>query len=173
MENIIIIIIFSITLYVILFNDKKVENMSAGDPRKPEKCFYDYELLRSHGVFVDAVDKDINLLKRLKGKLLPIVCILELVANRKNGWDRYLDSESNKKGGIGRKAALTQNLKANFDKVKDFAMDNGLEFLMKPYKMMVTTLDDKGTETKVEKEVNVIKDFEEIIIKKLDTIDYG
>ena len=38
---------------------------------------------------------------------------------------------------------------------------------------MVTTLDDKGTETKVEKEVNVIKDFEEIIVKKLDTIDYG
>ena len=47
----IILICFAIFLYYVLTSKQTVEHLRS-DPRKPEKCFYDYELIALHGIFV-------------------------------------------------------------------------------------------------------------------------
>ena len=109
----IILICFTIFLYYVLTSKKTVEHLKS-DPRKPEKCFYDYELIALHGIFVSALEKDMAQLRKVKGKILGSICILDLVVNKKTGWDKFLDSQGNKYGINNRKATLTKYLSEEF-----------------------------------------------------------
>ena len=94
MYKIIIIILFLLAFNVIF--TKKIEKMTPL-PR-PERCFYDFELINLHNIFMEALSKDTSTQKVMKNKILPAVCILDLVANRKVGWEGFLDHEAKKRG---------------------------------------------------------------------------
>ena len=166
MYQIILLILFSLMIYV-LFN-KNIEKMSTTP--KPERCFYDFELITLHNIFMDALSKDTATQKIMKNKILPAVCILDMVANKKQGWAGFLDYEANKRG-TNRALALRLFLYNEYYKVYTYAIDNGLGFLTKPYEMEVKTIDPTTGDTIViKKEVNIMKEFEDIINKKLLTI---
>jgi len=163
MENIIIFIIFLITSYIIFINQtKNKENFKKSDPKIPEKCFYDDELVGIHNMFVLAMKNDIDLLPKVKGKLLAAVCILDLVANKKPGWDKYLDSES-KKRGSNKKEALTQVCNEFMAVAKIFFLKNNLIYLLAPIPITAG------------KEVTYLPSnfeaYEKLINKKINDID--
>lgn len=166
MYQIILLVLFSLLLYVIFNNN--VEKMTTTP--KPERCFYDFELITLHNIFMDALSKDTATQKIMKNKILPAVCILDMVANRKQGWDGFLNHEANRRG-TNRSGALRAYLYDEYKKVYNYAIDNGLGFLTQPYKMEVKTINPTTGDTIVEeKTVNIMKEFEDIINKKLSTI---
>jgi hypothetical protein len=166
MYQIILIILFSLMIYV-LFNNN-IEKMSSLP--KPERCFYDFELITLHNIFMGALAKDPSVQRTMKNKILPAVCILDMVANRKQGWDGFLNHEANKRG-TNREMALRLYLNNEYTKVYNYAIDNGLEFLTRPFKMEVEKIDEtSGKQILVEQEVNIMKEFEDLINKKLSTI---
>jgi hypothetical protein len=170
MYQIILLILFLLVLYVVFFNSNgyNIEKMTATP--KPERCFYDFELITLHNIFMDALSKDQAIQKIMKNKILPAVCILDMVANKKQGWSGFLDYEANKRG-TNKAFALRLYLNDEYTKVYTYAIDNGLGFLTQPYKMEIKTINPTtGDTVVVEKEVNVMKEFEDIINKKLLTI---
>ena len=186
MLKIIISILVSILVYIILdrppvknkpyFKDKSyiknkpfiLEKLKTTDPKKPEKCFYDYELIGLHNIFASALSADADKLKRMKDKILPSICILSLVLNKQSGWDKFLDNQASKYG-TDRMGALKKYLEEEYTKIKNHAVLNGLEFLTKPYSLKIEKVDpttgDKVEETK---EVNVLQELEDIIKKKIE-----
>lgn len=187
MENIIILITFTIVLliYMDYFKKKNIEKLKVkkSDPTEPEKCFFDFELKELHGIFVNALGNDIVGLKKIKGKLLPSVCILDMIINKKVGWDKYLDSLGNKYGMPFRKVSALMYLKEEYDAVVKFAKQNGFDFLTKPseievpfnpkrYKAGSTTeeeIDPVTGKIKMDKKtIDVLKEFKEKILAKLD-----
>jgi len=187
MENIIILITFSVVLliYMDFFKKKNIEKLKTkvSDPTQPEKCFFDFELKELHGIFVNALGNNLVGLKKIKGKLLPSVCILDMIINKKVGWDKYLDSLGNKYGSPFRKISALLYLKEEYDAVVKYAKDNGLEFLTKPseievpfnpkrYKAGSTTEEETDPVTggikKDKKMIDVLKEFQEKILAKLD-----
>ena len=187
MENIIILITFTIVLliYMDYFKKKNIEKLKvkAINPTEPEKCFFDFELKELHSIFVNAFGTDIVGLKKIKGKLLPSVCILDMIINKKVGWDKYLDSLGTKYGMPFRKVSALIYLKEEYDAVVKFAKENGFEFLTKPseievpfnpkrYKAGSTTEEEIDTVTgkiKMDKKtIDILKEFREKILAKLD-----
>lgn len=187
MENIIILITFTIVLliYMDYFKKKNIEKLKvkAIDPTEPEKCFFDFELKELHSIFVNALGTDIVGLKKIKGKLLPSVCILDMIINKKVGWDKYLDSLGTKYGLPIRKLSALLYLKEEYDAVVKYAKENGFEFLTKPseievpfnpkrYKAGSTTEEEIDTVTgriKMDKKtIDILKEFREKILAKLD-----
>ena len=187
MENIIILITFTIVLliYMDYFNKKNIEKLKVkkSDPTEPEKCFFDFELIELHSIFVNALGNDIVGLKKIKGKLLPSICILDMIINKKVGWDKYLDSLGTKYGTSNRKVSALMYLKEEYDAVVRYAKDIGFDFLTKPseievpfnpkrYKAGSTTEEEIDTVTgriKMDKKIiDVLKEFKEKILAKLD-----
>jgi hypothetical protein len=86
MENIIILITFTIVLliYIDFFKNKNIEKLKTKtlDITQPEKCFFDFELKALHDIFVNALRNDLSALKKIKGKILPSVCILDMIINK-------------------------------------------------------------------------------------------
>ena len=76
-------------------------------------------------------------LKKVKGKILPSVCILDLVVNRRNGWEKFLEVQGNKYGMNSRQATLTKYLSDEYNRILDYVNMNGLDFLTKPYVIKV------------------------------------
>ena len=170
-----IIIIIGIIIVLILHTlriNKCIEKYKASDPTKPEKCFFDYELIILHGTFVSALENNLVQLKKLKGKLLPSVGILDMVINRKSGWDKFLENEASRYGTADRKSTLLAYLKENYDLTVAYANSNGMEFLTKPTTLMISTepktYNKDGTEIKVEKTLDILKDFQDTLVKKID-----
>jgi len=187
MENIIILITFTIVflIYMDFFKKKNIEKlkMKTSDPTQPEKCFFDFELKELHSIFVSALGSDIVGLKKIKGKLLPSVCILDMIINKKVGWDKYLDSLGNKYGMPFRKVSALIYLKEEYDLIVKYAKENGFEFLTKPteievpfnpkrYKAGSTTEEEidpvTGRIMMDKKTLDVLKEFRERILAKLD-----
>jgi len=187
MENIIILITFSVVLliYMDYFKKKNIEKLKTKtiDPTQPEKCFFDFELKNLHDIFVNALGSDIVGLKKIKGKLLPSVCILDMIINKKVGWDKYLDSLGTKYGSPFRKVSALIYLKEEYDAVVKYAKENGYEFLTKPseievpfdpkrYKAGSTTEEETDPVTgrikKDKKTLDVLKEFRDKILSKLD-----
>ena len=187
MENIIILITFTIVflIYMDFFKKKNIEKLKikTPDPTEPEKCFFDFELKKLHGIFVSALGSDIVGLKKIKGKLLPSVCILDMIINKKVGWDKYLDSLMNKYGVINRKLAVLVYLKEEYDATVKYAKERGLEFLTIPseievpfnpkrYKAGSTTEEETDPVTgkilKDKKTIDILKEFQEKMLAKLD-----
>ena len=174
----IILICFAILLYYVLTSKKTVEHLKS-DPRKPEKCFYDYELIALHGIFVSALEKDMAQLRKVKGKILGSICILDLVVNKKTGWDKFLDSQGNKYGMNSRKATLTKYLSEEYDRILNYVNSNGLEFLTKPYVIKIKKPVDPATVSSAsnnppepvfeEKTVNILEELQKTLIKKIPT----
>ena len=187
MENIIILITFTIVflIYMDFFKKKNIEKLKikTPDPTEPEKCFFDFELKKLHGIFVSALGSDIVGLKKIKGKLLPSVCILDMIINKKVGWDKYLDSLGTKYGMPFRKVSALIYLKEEYDLIVKYAKENGFEFLTKPteievpfdpkrYKAGSTTEEEidpvTGRIMMDKKTLDVLKEFRERILAKLD-----
>ena len=187
MENIIILITFSVVLliYMDFFKKKNIEKLKTkvSDPTQPEKCFFDFELKQLHDIFVNALANNLVGLKKIKGKLLPSVCILDMIINKKVGWDKYLDSLGTKYGISIRKVSALLYLKEEYDAVVKYAKDNGLEFLTKPseievpfnpkrYKAGSTTEEETDPVTggikKDKKMIDVLKEFRDKILAKLE-----
>ncbi len=167
MYKLIISLIVGIVVYIML--SKNTEHLKS-DPTKPEKCFYDFELLALHKIFVDSLKQNPDLLKKMKGKLLPSVCILDLVINKKTGYDKFLQSNA-RKYDMDEKSALAKFLNDNYNSALLFAVQNGLEFLTKPNVIEIETIDPTtGTKTKTTQEINVMDNFKTIIGKKFDTV---
>jgi hypothetical protein len=169
MIKLIISILVAILVYISLGEPKDIrENLTAADPTKPEKCFYDPELVANHSAFVNSLKSNPEILKKIKQKILPLVCILDLVINQKRGWDKYLDGIA-KKYNTDKKGALIKYMQENYDKIVDYANANGLSFLTEPYKVDIDIIDattgDKKTESK---EVNILKEFQDTILKKIN-----
>jgi hypothetical protein len=167
------------------FKKKNIEKlkMKTSDPTQPEKCFFDFELKELHSIFVSALGSDIVGLKKIKGKLLPSVCILDMIINKKVGWDKYLDSLGNKYGMPFRKVSALIYLKEEYDLIVKYAKENGFEFLTKPteievpfnpkrYKAGSTTEEEidpvTGRIMMDKKTLDVLKEFRERILAKLD-----
>ena len=164
MINLIISILFAIITYIILDIHKLKEGANY---TKAEKCFYDYELVQLHDTFVAALKDSPDILKKMKGKLLPGVCILDLVMNKKNGWDKFLDSQANKYG-MDRKNALLKYLTEIYDKAIAYTKEANIEYLTKPYTFDIETTDPKtGVITKTPKTIEVMKEFQAIMYKKV------
>jgi len=184
MENIIILITFSVVLliYMDYFKEKNIEKLKTLDPTEPEKCFFDYELKNLHTTFVSALKNDIVQLKKIKGKLLPSVCILDMVVNKKVGWDKFLDSQQGTYGTGDRKSTLLAFLKENYDKTITYINLNNLDFLIKPYEIDVPfdppridantnlpEIDPLTGATKMDKKtVNLMEEFQKLMTKKID-----
>jgi hypothetical protein len=165
------------------FKKKNIEKLSkAQDPTEPEKCFYDYEMKDLHSIFVSALKNNIAQLKKIKGLLLPSICILDMVANRKVGWDKFLDSQQEKYGSNNRKSTLLAYLKENYDKTIAYINLNNLDFLTKPYPIDVpfepprinpsTNLPEVDPVTgKIKmdsKTINAMEEFQKLMSKKVD-----
>ena len=170
-----IIIIIGIIIVLILHTlrvNKCIEKYKSSDPTKPEKCFFDFELITLHSTFVLALENNLVQLKKIKGKLLPSVCILDMIINRKSGWDKFLDNEASRYGTGDRKSTLLAYLKENYDLTVSYANSNGLEFLTKPTQLMVPTdpktFNQDCTEIKVAKTLDILKDFQDTLVKKID-----
>jgi hypothetical protein len=187
MENIIILITFIVVLliYMDYFKNKNIEKLKIKtvDPTQPEKCFFDFELKELHGIFVNALGNDIVGLKKIKGKLLPSVCILDMIINKKVGWDKYLDSLGTKYGFSIRKISALIYLKEEYDALVKYAKENGFDFLTKPseievpfnpkrYKAGSTTEEETdpvtGRIAMDKKTIDVLKEFRERILAKLE-----
>jgi hypothetical protein len=187
MDNIIIITTFIIVLLIYMdYFKKNIEKLKTKKPldiTQPEKCFFDIELKELHNIFVNALGSDLSALKKIKGKILPSVCILDMILNKKVGWDKYLDSLMNKYGVLGRKWAVLVYLKEEYDATVKFAKERGLDFLTKPseisvpfnpkrYKEGSTTEEETDPVTgqiKMDKKtLDVLKEFQERILAKLD-----
>jgi hypothetical protein len=177
MENIIILITFTIVLliYMDFFKNKNIEKLKIKtlDPTQPEKCFFDFELLELHDTFLNALKNDLPSFKKIKQKILPSVFILDMIINKKVGWDKYLDSLMNKYGVNDRKLALFIYLNDEYNETVKFAKERGLEFLTKPseievsfnpkrYKAGSTTEEEKDKKT-----IDILKDFNDKILAKL------
>lgn len=162
MDKLIISFITGLIVYIML--SKNTEHLKS-DATKPEKCFYDFELLALHKIFVDSLKQDPDILKKMKGKLLPSVCILDLVANKKKGFDKFLESNA-KKYDTDQKNALTKYFQENYDNAFKFAIDNGLEFLTRPNIIEIESVDAEGNKTVTKEEINVMQNFKDIIEKK-------
>jgi len=173
----IILICFAILLYYVLTSKPTIEHLA--DPRKPEKCFYDPELIKLHGIFVSALEKDMAQLKKIKGKILPSVCILDLVVNRKNGWEKFLEVQGNKYGMNSRQATLTKYLSDEYNRILDYVNMNGLDFLTKPYVIKVKKPVDPSTVSTASNNppepvyedvtVNILDELQKTLIKKIPT----
>jgi hypothetical protein len=173
----IILICFAIFLYYVLTSKLTIEHLA--DPRKPEKCFYDPELIKLHGIFVSALEKDMAQLKKVKGKMLPSVCILDLVVNRRNGWEKFLEVQGNKYGMNSRQATLTKYLSDEYNRILDYTNNNGLEFLTKPYVIKVLKPVDPTTVSSGSNNppepvyedvtVNILDELQKTLIKKIPT----
>jgi hypothetical protein len=185
MENIIILITFIIVLLIYMDFFKNIEKLKTKtlDTTQPEKCFFDFELKELHDIFVNALVNDISALKKIKGKILPSVCILDMIINKKVGWDKYLDSLMNKYGVINRKLAVLVYLKEEYDATVKYAKERGLEFLTIPseievpfnpkrYKAGSTTEEETDPVTgkilKDKKTIDILKEFQEKMLAKLD-----
>jgi len=167
MLNIIISVLVAILVYLVLDYFKVKENLPAKNPANPEKCFYDYELIEMHDIFVNALKDDQDMLRKMKGRILPSVCILDLVLNRKTGWDKFLDSLVNKYGAGG-KVGLVFYLTDMYNKALAGAKELGLSFLTEPYDVKIEKVDPTTGEKKIEtKNINIMKEFQDIIIKKV------
>jgi len=174
----IILICFAILLYYVLTTKTTIEHLRS-DPRKPEKCFYDPELIKLHGIFVSALEKDMAQLKKIKGKILPSVCILDLVVNRKNGWEKFLEVQGNKYGMNSRQATLTKYLSDEYNRILDYVNMNGLDFLTKPYVIKVKKPVDSSTVSTASNNppepvyedvtVNILDELQKTLIKKIPT----
>lgn len=173
----IILICFAIFLYYVLTSKKTIEHLA--DPRKPEKCFYDPELIKLHGIFVSALEKDMAQLKKVKGKILPSVCILDLVVNRKNGWEKFLEVQGNKYGMNSRQATLSKYLSDEYNRILDYVNMNGLDFLTKPYVIKVLKPADPTVVSSASNNppepvyenitVNILDELQQTLIKKIPT----
>ena len=173
MNKLIISLIVGIIVYICLsFNNLNSikEHLKGSDPTKPEKCFYDLELLALHKIFVDSLKVNPDLLKKMKGKILPSVCILDLVINKKNGWDKFLQANA-RKYDTDEKTALGKYLNDNYATALLYAVQNGLEFLTVPNIIEIEVIDpDTGVKTKQNQTINVMDNFRAIIIKKFEGI---
>jgi len=168
MINLIISILFAIITYMILDIPKLKEGANY---TKAEKCFYDFELVELHDTFVAALKDKPDVLRAMKGKILPSVCILDLVMNKKNGWDKYLDSQANKYG-TDRKGGLIKYLMENYNKALSYTKEAGVEYLTQPYTFNVETIDPKTNEKVItSKTIDAMKDFLKIILKKVMAAD--
>jgi hypothetical protein len=182
MYKLIISIFVGIIVYVLLGKKNNIEKLAA-NPKKPEKCFFDFDLLRLHSIFVSALEQDITQLKRVKAKILPSVCILNMVVNRKIGWDKFLDSQGNKFGISSRQDILKKYLNDEYDKVYKYVKDQGLDFLTQPYKIKVkkefsstpsttpgtTTASDIPVEEFEEITINILEEMQKVFINKVPT----
>jgi hypothetical protein len=162
---------------MILSQEKTVEGLGASNPSKPEKCFFDFELIALHKTFVDALGNDPVQLKKIKGKILPAICILDMVTNKKTGWDKFLDSQGNRLGTSDRNNALKLYLTEQYDTAFAAVMAAGLEFMVKPYKLKqlkagVPPPTDPtlppNPEDMEEVEINIMQNLKDIILKKAD-----
>lgn len=164
MINLIISILVAIIVYLIL--DINVLKEGA-NYTKPEKCFYDVELIQLHDTFVSALKQNPDILRKMKGKLLPGVCILDLVMNKKSGWDKFLDSQANR-FGTDRKGALLKYLGDVYDKAIAYTKEAGIEYLTQPHTFTIETIDTQtGQKVSTQKTMEVMKDFQTIMLKKV------
>jgi len=186
MENIIILLTFTVVLliYFDYFKKRNIEKLKikAIDPTQPENCFFDYELKELHKTFVYALKNDILQLKKIKGLLLPGVCILDMVANRKVGWDKFLDSQQGTYGTNDRKSTLLAFLKEKYDATIVYINKNNLDFLTKPYEIEIpfdppkidpaTNLPEidsvTGTKKMDKKTINAMEEFQKLLSKKVE-----
>jgi len=158
-----------------LMQKKTVEGLGAPNPSKPEKCFFDYELIGLHQTFVDALGNDPAQLKKIKGKILPAICILDMVTNKKTGWDKFLDSQGNRFGSSDRTNTLQLYLTEQYDGAYAAVIAAGLEFMVKPYKLKqlkagIVKSTDPAVPNKPEDmeeiEINIMQKLKDIILKK-------
>ena len=170
MLNLIISILVAIIVYLIL----DIHILKEGvDYTKPEKCFYDYELIQLHNTFVFALKQNPDILRKMKGKLLPGVCILDLVMNKKNGWDKFLDSQANR-FGTNRKAALLKYLSDIYDKAIAYTKEAGIEYLTQPHTYTIEVIDTQtGQKVSIQKTMEIMKEFQAIMVKKVLFADVG
>ena len=164
MINLIISILVAIIVYLIL----DIHILKEGvDYTKAEKCFYDFELIQLHDTFVSALKQNPDILRKMKGKLLPGVCILDLVMNKKNGWDKFLDSQANR-FGTNRKFALLRYLTEVYDKAIAYTKEAGIEYLTQPYTFTIETIDTQtGQKVSTQKTMEIMKEFNMIMAKKV------
>jgi len=157
--------------------EKIVEGLKGSNPSKPEKCFFDFELIALHKTFVDALGNDPVVLKKIKGKILPAICILDMVTNKKTGWDKFLDSQGNRFGTSDRNNALKLYLTEQYDNAYAAVIAANLEFMVKPYKLkqlkagkIPSTDPDvpNKAEDMEEVEVNIMQNLKDIILKKAE-----
>jgi len=140
MHKLIISIIIGILIYIIFQKEK--ENFGQ---KGAIRCFlFDPYFVYVHDLFVDVMSVNPDMRNKVIGKLLPAVCILDMVINKKPGWDRFLDSQGRKFdtdriGGLN-KYLEEQNLKA----IK-YMGDNNLSFLNE-YSNYTTTTTNPLTE---------------------------
>jgi len=168
MIKLIISILVAILVYIYLEPKKITEKLTSANPTKPERCFYDNELLSIHSTFVNSLKNNPDMLKKMKQQILPSICILDLVVNQKVGWDKYLDTMASKYS-TDRKGALLKYMDENYNKVVDYANANGLSYLTQPYKVDVETIDpDTGDKKTESKEINILKEFQDTILKKIN-----
>lgn len=178
MLKLIISILVGIICYMILSQKKTVEGLKESNPSKPEKCFFDFELIALHQTFVDALGNDPSKLKKIKGKILPAICILDMVTNKKTGWDQFLDSQGNKYGSSDRANTLQLYLMEQYNNALAVVNAEGLSFMVQPYKLkQLKTGIVKSTDPDVpnkpedmeEIEINIMENLKEIIMKKAKT----
>jgi hypothetical protein len=160
---------------MILSQKKTIERLKGSNPSKPEKCFFDFELIGLHKTFVDALGNDPVQLKKIKGKILPAICILDMVTNKKTGWDKFLDSQGNRFGTSSRNDALNLYLTEQYDNAYAAVIAAGLEFMVRPYKLKQLKKDvvpstDPDVPNKPEDmeeiEINIMQNLKDIILKK-------
>ena len=135
-----------------------------------------------HNIFVYALKNNIVQLKKIKGLLLPSICILDMVANRKVGWDKFLDSQQGTYGTNDRKSTLLAFLKEKYDATIVYINKNNLDFLTKPYEIEIpfdppkidpaTNLPEidpvTGTNKMDKKTINAMEDFQKLMTKKVN-----
>jgi hypothetical protein len=126
MHKLIISIIIGILIYIIFQKEKEKENFGRTGAIK---CFlFDPYLVYVHDLFVDVMSVNPDMRNKVIGKLLPAICILDMVINKKPGWDKFVDSQG-KKFETDRIGGLTKYLEEQNLKAIKYMNDNNLSFL--------------------------------------------